>query len=103
MRRRGDTLSAQALEPQALSPARRAHSPRYYPAQSRNEVAIVQLVLVKQLENDATTAVTFRPRWPLTGTTAGVKMWISIFPAMSRKNGHESRAATDAQDLDWIS
>ena len=33
--------------------------PRYHPAPSRNEVAIVQPVLVKQLENDMLTAVAF--------------------------------------------
>ena len=71
---------------------------------SRNEVAILQPALVKQLENDVATAVVFRPRWLLTDTRVGhVKMWIRPLPAMSRKNRHTSRAATEAQYLDWVS
>jgi hypothetical protein len=78
--------------------------PRYHPAPSRNEVAIVQPVLVKQLENDMLTAVAFLPRWLLTGTKVGhVKLWIRPLPATSRKNGHGSRTAPDVQDLDWVS
>jgi len=77
--------------------------PRYHPAPSRNEVAIVQPVLVKQLENDMLTAVAFLPRWLLTGTKVGhVKLWIRPLPATSRKNGH-GRTAPDVQDLDWVS
>jgi hypothetical protein len=78
--------------------------PRYHPAPSRNEVAIVQPVLVKQLENDMLTAIAFLPRWLLNGTKVGhVKLWIRPLPATSRKNGHPSRTATDVQDLDWVS
>ncbi len=78
--------------------------PRYHPAPSRNEVAIVQPVLVKQLENDMLTAITFLPRWLLTGTKVGhVKLWIRPLPATSRKNGHGSRPVPDVQDLDWVS
>ena len=77
--------------------------PRYHPAPSRNEVAIVQPVLVKQLENDMLTAIAFLPRWLLTGTKVGhVKLWIRPLPTL-RKNGHTSRGATDVQDLDWVS
>jgi hypothetical protein len=78
--------------------------PCYHPAPSRNEVAIVQPVLVKQLEHDILTAIALLPRWLLTSTKAGlVKMWIRPLPATSRKNGQLSRVATDAQDLDWAS
>jgi hypothetical protein len=71
---------------------------------SRNEVAIVQPVLVKQLENDMLTAVAFLPRWLLTGNKVGhVKLWIRPLPVTSRKNGHGSRTTADAQDLDWVS
>ena len=53
-------------------------------APSRNEVAIVQPVLLKQLENDI---LAFLPRWLLTSTKVGhVKMWIRPLPATSRKN-----------------
>lgn len=78
--------------------------PRYHPAPSRNEVAIVQPVLVKQLENDILTAVAFLPRWLLTSTKVGhVKLWIRPLPATSRKNGQGSRTAPDVQDPDWVS
>ncbi|KAI9439472.1 WD40 repeat-like protein [Lactarius psammicola] len=103
-RRRGDTLTADHSTFHLPPPGAEGPLPRYHPAPSRNEVAIVQPVLVKQLENDILTAVGFLPRWLLTGTRVGhVKMWIRPLPATSRKNGHASRAATDAQDLDWVS
>ncbi len=77
--------------------------PRYHPAPSRNEVAIVQPVLVKQLENAVLTAIVFLPRWLITGNKVGhVKLWIRPLPVTSRKNGHGSRTAPDVQDLDWV-
>ncbi|KAI9446155.1 WD40 repeat-like protein [Lactarius indigo] len=103
-RRRGDTLTADHSTLHLPPLGAEGPLPRYHPAPSRNEVAIVQPVLVKQLENDILTAIAFLPRWLLTGTRVGhVKMWIRPLPATSRKNGHASRAATDAQDLDWVS
>jgi len=103
-RRRGDTLTADRSTLHLPPPGAEGPLPRYHPAPSRNEVAIVQPVLVKQLENDILSAVAFLPRWLLTGSKVGhVKMWIRPLPATSRKNGHASRVATDAQDLDWVS
>ena len=102
-RRRQDTLTADhsTLHLPPLGPE--GPLPRYHPAPSRNEVAIVQPVLVKQLENDMLTAIAFLPRWLLNGTKVGhVKLWIRPLPVTSRKNGHASRA-TDVQDLDWVS
>jgi hypothetical protein len=103
-RRRGDTLTADRSTLHLLPPpGTEGPLPRYHPAPSRNEVAIVQPVLVKQLDNDILTAIAFLPRWLLTSTKVGhVKMWIRPLPT-SRKNGQSSRAATDAQDLDWVS
>lgn len=104
IRRRTDTLPADHSTPFLLPPPGPEGPPpsRYHPAPSRNEVAIVQPVLVKQLENDILTAIAFLPRWILTGTKVGhVKLWIRPLPVTSRKNG--SRTATDAQDLDWVS
>jgi catabolite repression protein CreC len=103
-RRRTDTLTADhsALHLPPLSTENPL--PRYHPAPSRNEVAIVQPVLVKQLENDILTAVAFLPRWLLTGSKVGqVKLWIRPLPTAPRRNGHSSRTAADAQDLDWVS
>jgi hypothetical protein len=104
-RRRGDTLTADRSTLHLLPPPGvEGPLPRYHPAPSRNEVAIVQPVLVKQLENDILTAIAFLPRWLLTSTKVGhVKMWIRPLLATSRKNGQSSRVATDAQDLDWVS
>jgi catabolite repression protein CreC len=65
--------------------------PRFHPAPSRNEVAIVQPVLVKQLGNDMLTAIGFLPRWLLTGTKVGhVKLWIRPLLTTLRKNGNGS-------------
>jgi len=104
VRRRGDTLTADRSTLHLPPPGAEGPLPRYHPAPSRNEVAIVQPVLVKQLENDILTAIAFLPRWLLTGSRVGhVKMWIRPLPATARKNGQTSRVATEAQDLDWIS
>ncbi|KAH9993809.1 WD40-repeat-containing domain protein [Russula vinacea] len=102
-RRRPDALTADHSTLHLLPLGGEGPLPRYHPAPSRNEVAIVQPVLVKQLENDMLTAIAFLPRWLLTGTKVGhVKLWIRPLPT-SRKNGHTSRGATDVQDLDWVS
>ncbi|KAH9071199.1 WD40 repeat-like protein [Lactarius deliciosus] len=93
VRRRGDTLTADHSTLHLPPIGAEGPLPRYHPAPSRNEVAIVQPVLVKQLENDILTAV----------AVGHIKMWIRPLPATSRKNGHAPRAATDAQDLDWVS
>jgi catabolite repression protein CreC len=104
VRRRTDTLTADHSTPNLPPLGTENPLPRFHPAPSRNEVAIVQPVLVKQLENDILTAVAFHPRWLLTGSKVGhVKLWIRPLPATSRKNGHSSRTAADAQDLDWVS
>jgi hypothetical protein len=103
-RRRTDALAADHSTPFLPPPGAEGPLPRYHSAPSRNEVAIVQPVLVKQLENDILTAIAFLPRWLLTGTKVGhVKLWIRPLPVTSRRNGHASRTATDAQDLDWVS
>jgi hypothetical protein len=105
-RRRTDALAADHSTLLLPPPSAEGPLSRYHPAPSRNEVAIVQPVLVKQLENDILTAIAFLPRWLLTGTKVGhVKLWIRPLPAMPRKNGHghASRTATEAQDVDWVS
>ena len=103
-RRRQDALTADHSTLHLPPLGAEGPLPRYHPAPSRNEVAIVQPVLVKQLENDMLTAIAFLPRWLLTGTKIGhVKLWIRPLPVTSRKNGHASRVATDVQDLDWVS
>jgi len=103
-RKRTDALTADHSMTLLPPPGAEGPLPRYHPAPSRNEVAIVQPVLVKQLENDILTAVSFLPRWLLTATKVGhVKLWIRPLPVTSRKNGHASRTVADAQDVDWVS
>jgi len=103
-RRRTDALTADHSTLHLPPPGPEGPLARYHPAPSRNEVAIVQPVLVKQLENDILTAIAFLPRWLITATKVGhVKLWIRPLPTTARRNGHGSRMATDAQDVDWVS
>ncbi|KAJ7723958.1 catabolite repression protein creC [Mycena maculata] len=51
--------------------------PRYHPAPSRNEIAVVQPCLIKPIDNDILTTVAFLPRSILTSTKNGyIKLWI---------------------------
>jgi len=51
--------------------------PRYHPAPSRNEVAVVQPVLVKHVGSDMLTSIMFTSRGILTATRTGhIKLWI---------------------------
>ncbi len=57
--------------------------PRFHLAPS-DKVAIIQSVLVKQLENDMLTAIAFLPRWLLTRTKRA--MWSYGFaPCLQRR------------------
>ncbi|KAI0320754.1 WD40 repeat-like protein [Amylostereum chailletii] len=74
---------------------------KYHPAPSRNDVAVVQPVLVKQLDGDILTSIAFLPRYLLTATKVGqVKLWVR--PLVVVKNGHTPRIAstmTEAEDV----
>ncbi|KAF8349185.1 WD40-repeat-containing domain protein [Amanita rubescens] len=60
-------------------------SPRYHPAPSRNEIAIVQPVLIKPIESDLLSDVAFLPRSVLTSTKSGhIKLWIRPLALKSR-------------------
>ncbi|KAF8964008.1 catabolite repression protein creC [Flammula alnicola] len=75
-----------------------ATSPRYHPAPSRNEIAFVQPVLIKQLDCDLLTVVQFHPRSILTATKgAQIKLWIR--PLALRPRTLRARTQVDAQDL----
>ncbi|GLB34713.1 putative WD domain, G-beta repeat [Lyophyllum shimeji] len=75
--------------PAINSPGLDGRSPRYHPAPSRNEIAVVQPVLVKSIEGDILTAVSFLPRSVLTSTKSGhIKLWIRPLALRPRiKNG----------------
>lgn len=64
---------------------------RYHPAPSRNEVSVVQPVLVKQIDTDLLTSLTFLPRALVTATKAGhVRVWVRplVMAGNSRRRGH---------------
>lgn len=64
---------------------------RYHPAPSRNEVSVVQPVLVKQIDADLLTSLTFLPRALVTATKAGhVRVWVRplVMAGNSRRRGH---------------
>lgn len=95
LRRRGE--STLYLVPPSASGA---DSPltRYHPAPSRNEVAIVQPVLVKHLPGDMLTHVAFVPRGLLTAARTGhVKFWIRplVQPRHLRASAYRSASFAD--------
>ncbi|PPQ77504.1 hypothetical protein CVT25_011301 [Psilocybe cyanescens] len=75
-------------------------SPRFHPAPSRNEIAFVQPVLIKQLECDLLTVIQFLPRSILTATKGGqIRLWIRPLALRPRFLKHNKTAAIDPQDL----
>lgn len=76
--------------------------PRYHPAPSRNEVAIVQPVLVKPVEGDLLSDIAFLPRGMLTANKAGyIKFWIRPLAVRQRhlKNTPRGHSMADVRDL----
>ncbi|KAI5834892.1 WD40 repeat-like protein [Schizophyllum commune Tattone D] len=77
-------------------------SPRYHPAPARNDVAVVQPVLVKHLEGDLLGHISFIPRCILTSTRFGhIKLWIRPLALRPRhtRTGHMRAVTTDVEDL----
>ncbi|KAF9526954.1 catabolite repression protein creC [Crepidotus variabilis] len=73
---------------------------RYHPAPSRNEVAVVQPVLVKQLEGELLTTLHFLPRNILTATKTGlIKLWIRPLALRTRHMKPRTATVVDAHDL----
>ncbi|KAF8727529.1 hypothetical protein AX14_007317 [Amanita brunnescens Koide BX004] len=67
-------------------------SVRYHPAPSRNEIAIVQPVVVKSTESDLLSDVAFLPRSVLTSTKSGhIKLWIRPLAPRSRRSRLSSK------------
>ncbi|KAL0946567.1 hypothetical protein HGRIS_012770 [Hohenbuehelia grisea] len=75
--------------------------PRYHPAPSRNEIAVVQPVLIKQVESDLLAAITFLPHSLLTSTKNGhIKLWIRPLALKGNVKSHgRGQALPDARDL----
>ncbi|KAG6833065.1 hypothetical protein H0H87_011809 [Tephrocybe sp. NHM501043] len=81
-------------DPSLHSPHPDGRSSRFHPAPSRNEVAVLQPVLIKNIEGDLLTAVSFLPRSILTATKTGlIKLWI-------RPLALRPRAKSRAADMD---
>uniref|UniRef100_D8PVB9 Uncharacterized protein n=1 Tax=Schizophyllum commune (strain H4-8 / FGSC 9210) TaxID=578458 RepID=D8PVB9_SCHCM len=77
-------------------------SPRYHPAPARNDVAVVQPVLVKHLEGDLLGHISFIPRCILTSTRSGhIRLWIRPLALRPRhtRTGHMRAVTTDVEDL----
>ncbi|KAJ7286199.1 catabolite repression protein creC [Mycena rebaudengoi] len=74
-------------------------SPRYHPAPSRNEIAVVQPCLIKPVDNDILTTIAFLPRSILTSTKSGlIKLWIRPL-AMRPRMKHRSVPVPDVDVL----
>ncbi|KAF8643790.1 hypothetical protein AX16_008809 [Volvariella volvacea WC 439] len=75
-------------------------SPRYHPALSRNEVAVVQPVLIKQLEGELLTVIAFLPRSILTSTKNGhIKFWVRPLAHKSKTQLPKNFARTPVIDI----
>ncbi|PFH54182.1 hypothetical protein AMATHDRAFT_465 [Amanita thiersii Skay4041] len=74
-------------------------SPRYHPAPSRNEIAIVQPVLVKTVECDLLTDIGFLPRFLLTSTKTGhIRLWIRPLAPKLRMKNHRAQPIADTEN-----
>ena len=72
------------------SPSEENPTPRFHPAPPRNEVAVVQPVLVKSIEPDLLTDIAFIPRGVLTSTKVGtIKLWVRPLPTSAGRKGEE--------------
>lgn len=72
-------------------------SPRFHAAPSRNEIAIVQPVLVKQVESDLLAHIAFLPSSILTTTKTGhLKLWIRPLTPRSRTLKNRSPTANSS-------
>ncbi|KDR73535.1 hypothetical protein GALMADRAFT_227983 [Galerina marginata CBS 339.88] len=75
-------------------------SSRYHPAPSRNEIAFVQPVLIKQLDCDLLTVIQFLPRSILTATKGGqIRLWVRPLALRPRIPKNNRAPPVDAQDL----
>jgi len=102
LRRRGEST---LYLPPLGSPGIESPPPRYHPSPSRNEVAVVQPVLIKHIENDILTDVAFLPKGILTATKLGhVKFWIRPLAGPSRhlKSRTANRTSGVPDGVDWM-
>ncbi|TCD70918.1 hypothetical protein EIP91_000824 [Steccherinum ochraceum] len=104
LRRRGEST---VYLPPLGSPGLESPLPRYHPSPSRNEVAVVQPVLIKHVDNDILTDVKFLPKGILTAGRLGhVKFWIRPLTGPSRhiknRTTNRSSGVPDVGGTDWM-
>ena len=89
IRRRGDSIVN--LPPDGLVDGKLPPLPHYHPSPSRNEVAVVQPVLVKSFEADLLTDVKFISNAVVTANRGGlIKYWVRPLPAARRVSHHHT-------------
>jgi hypothetical protein len=92
MRHRGDSTTN--LPPGGLVDGKLPPLPHYHPSPSRNEVAVVQPVVVKSFDADLLTDVIFISNAVVTANRAGlIKYWVRPLPASRRSSNHHTSAA----------
>ena len=92
IRRRGDSVAN--LPPGELVDGKLPPLPHYHPSPSRNEVPVVQPVLVKSLDADLLTDAKFISNAVVTVNKGGlIKYWVRPLPAARRASHHHTSIA----------
>jgi len=92
IRRRGDSIVN--LPPGGLVDGKLPPLPHYHPSPSRNEVAVVQPVLVKSFDAELLTDVKFISNAVVTANRGGlIKYWVRPLPAARRASHHHTPIA----------
>lgn len=89
IRRRGDSIVN--LPPGGLVDGKLPPLPHYHPSPSRNEVAVVQPVLVKAFDADLLTDVKFISNAVVTANKGGlIKYWVRPLPTIRKAPHHHA-------------
>ncbi|KAJ8522375.1 hypothetical protein ONZ45_g1015 [Pleurotus djamor] len=93
-----------ALHLPSIGPPADENAPqRYHAAPSRNEIAVVQPVLVKHLEGDLLAAVSFLPQALLTSTKNGhTKLWVRPLAPKPRQSRNINKVVQSQADAHGI-
>ena len=99
IRRRGDSVVN--LPPGGLVDGKLPPLPHYHPSPSRNEVAVVQPVVVKSFDVDLLTDVKFVSSAVVTANKGGlIKCWVRPLPAARRAPHHHPSTAHTGPSTD---
>jgi len=92
-RRRGDSIVN--LPPGGVVDGKLPPLPHYHPSPSRNEVAVVQPVLVKSFDSDLLTDVKFISSAVVTANKGGlIKYWVRPLPAARIRRASHHHTST---------